>query len=147
MHPLPGFQSRVASSYARQDIVSSAPLGLVARLYELAIGELARARVALATRNWAAKGAAVRRAGEYLSLLQCSLSRDEGGDVAANLDRLYTYMLVRLSEAHLNNDDVGFEEIGRHLTELGAAWRQAAERERSAPAVGSASEPVTAAAR
>lgn len=147
MHPLPGFQRRVASSYARQDIVSSAPLGLVARLYELTIVELARARAALAARNWAAKGAAVRRVGEYLSLLQCSLSREEGGEVAANLDRLYTYMLVRLSEAHVNNDDGGFDEIGRHLTELGAAWRQAAERERSPDPVGAASEPATAAAR
>ena len=73
----------------------------------------------------------VRRVGEYVSLLQCSLSIEDGGDIAANLDRIYTYLLVRLSEAHVGNDDAKFKEIGHHLTELGSAWRQAAYSRRT----------------
>jgi len=115
-----------AAAYKQQDIRSESPLALVASVYELVSSEIGKARAALAARDWATKGRAVHVAGRGLSLLQCSLNVEEGGDVAHNLDRVYAYLLVRLSAAHLANDDSIFAEIADHVKELGSAWRAAA---------------------
>jgi flagellar protein FliS len=129
--PAPSQSGHAITSYQRQDVLSETPLELIARLYDMARLETARAQAALAKRQWGAKGMAVHRAGGCLSLLQCSLNLDSGGEVAKNLDRLYTYMMRRLSEAHLANDATIFQEIVDHLTELGAAWREAARKQQS----------------
>jgi flagellar protein FliS len=122
-----------ASTYIREGIFNETPLGLVARIYEIASWQIARARTAMAEGDFAAKGAAVGRVSRCLSLLQTSLDKERGGEVAHNLDRLYTYLANRLSQAHVKNDDATFAELARHLTDLGGAWRQAADTFRPVP--------------
>lgn len=130
-----------ALAYLEQEVLASDPLGLIARVFELASQQVVRARSAMAARDIAAKGQAVWQVSRCLSMLQCSLNMEQGGAVAANLDRIYNYLLRRLTHAHLQNDDATFAEIGRHLAELGSAWREAARR---APAAqpASASQPA-----
>lgn len=119
------------SSYNEQEILNESPLALIARLYDMAGVEVARARANLAGGKPAAKGAAVSRAVRCISLLQSSLNMRAGGEVARNLDRLYTYLLRRLMSAHVHNDDSALAEVARHLSELGSAWRKAADDERA----------------
>jgi flagellar protein FliS len=119
---------RAASSYQRQEILSESPVALVARLYDMAQLEVSRARAALVKEDWAAKGVAVHRATNCLSLLQCSLNLERGGEVAANLDRILAYLVRRLSEAHVQRDERIFSEITDHLKELASAWREIAQR-------------------
>ena len=137
---------RMASTYIEETISTESPLGLVARIFEMASLEIARARASLAASDPVGKGMAVHQASRCLSLLQCNLRMDEGGEVARNLDRLYTYLLNRLTLAHLNNDDSIFAEIGGHLSEMGGAWRQAANQQRQEEAPGAPQpEPALAA--
>jgi flagellar protein FliS len=128
-----------ANTYQQHDIETADPLSLIVRVFNLGSLHVARARAALASGDIAAKGRAVHHVSRCLTLLQGTLKMDEGGEVARNLDRLYTYLNLRLSEAHINNDDDAFAEIAGHLTELGAAWRQAAA------AQGSPAQPEAAA--
>ena len=53
---------------------------------------------------------------------------DSGGTVARDLDRLYDYLMRRVTHAHLHWDDGAFDEIGRHVGELAHAWREASLR-------------------
>lgn len=126
---VPHASGQAVSTYLEQEIRSESPLALVARLYDMAGLEIARARAAIAEQNWQQKGMAVRKAGRCISLLQCTLNREKGKEVAANLDRIYSYLLRRISEGHVSNDLEIFSEIARHLSELGSAWREAANRE------------------
>jgi len=119
---------RAATNYQRQEILSESPTALVARLYDMAGLEVARAQAAAAQGEWAVKGKAVHRASLCISQLQCTLNLEEGGEVARNLDRLYDYLNRRLTEAHLTNDGAIFGEVAQHLSELGAAWRDVARR-------------------
>jgi flagellar protein FliS len=121
-------RGRAAQTYLEHELQNVDPLSLVARLYEMAALEVARARAALVTGSPAAMGTAVRRAIDCISLLQSSLDMDQGGEVARNLDRLYAYLLRRLSQAHVGNDDAALAEVGGHLTDLGRAWREVASR-------------------
>jgi flagellar protein FliS len=126
----PSNRGLAASTYLEQDIRTADPVTLIAHVYDLAQSHVARARAALAAKQMAAKGRAVKRASRCLSLLQTSLDLERGGDVAGNLDRVYAYLLRRLGEGHRRNDDAAFAEIAAHLAELGSAWREAASRRR-----------------
>ena len=117
-----------ASRYTEQEIRSADPLALVVRVYEIASQNVSRARTALEQRDWATKGKAVNQASRSIALLQATLDKEMGGEVAANLDRLYSYFQLGLSQAHINNDDSKFEEIAKHINELLSAWREATKR-------------------
>ena len=55
------------------------------------------------------------RASRAIELLQSTLNMEEGGEIARNLDRLYTYFQFTLTEAHMNNDVPRFFQLSRHL--------------------------------
>ncbi len=112
-----------ATAYIEQNIRTSDPVALVARIFELASMHIARARSALAEGDLAAKGVAVNHASRCISLLQTTLDMERGGEVARNFDRLYAYLLRRLTDGHHRNDDGALAEAARHLGDLGQAWR------------------------
>ena len=53
---------------------------------------------------------------------------ERGEDVARNLDKLYAYLQRRLTDGHIRNDDEALGEVAEHLSALGSAWREAANR-------------------
>jgi flagellar protein FliS len=55
--------------------------------------------------------------------LQCSLDHGAGGEIAANLARLYHYMRERLTNANSEQSDAPLAEVSRLLESLGDAWR------------------------
>jgi flagellar protein FliS len=122
-----------STAYHQQDIQAANPLQLVARVFEFATVHVTRARAALSKGDLATKGRAVHQLSRCLSLLQGNLDMEKGGDAARNMDRLYTYLHRRISEAHHANDARAFDEVADHLRELGSAWREAA---RHTPAAG-----------
>ena len=122
---------KVASNYAADEVLNESPLALIARLYDMACLEIARARACLGGGDASGKGQAVHRTLRCLSLLQNSINRDAGGDVALNLDRLYSYQQMRISMANLQNDDAIFAEVANQLRSLGDAWREVADRPES----------------
>ncbi len=121
------YANKRASAYLEQEIMSEGPVARIARVYDMARHEVTRARASLTAGDLASKGRAVTRACRCIALLQSSIDREQGEEVGANLDRLYTYLLARLSEAHVNNDGEKFDEVAGHLAELGAAWRDASK--------------------
>ena len=127
---------QAALAYIEEAASSESRLSLIARLYEMAQLQVARAQAGLAAGDPMAKGMAVHRASSCIGLLQRNLDMRRGGDVARNLDRLYTYFLARLTEAHLNHDGEALTEISNHLSELGAAWRTVADRQEGPAAEG-----------
>ena len=117
-----------SSTYLEQEILSEGPLARVARVYDMALQQVSRARASLATGALAKKGVAIGRAADCITLLQSSLNMSRGGEVAKNLDRIYAYLLRRIGEGHLRNDDSALAEVATHLQELGGAWREVARR-------------------
>ncbi len=63
------------------------------------------------------------RAKSIIAELLASLNLEKGGDIAENLQRLYTYMFNELIEANLNKDTARIENVTGLLRELRDGWR------------------------
>ncbi len=74
-----------------------------------------------------AKRDALSRALAIIAELQGTLNIEQGGETAASLDRLYTYMIERLTEANIQLKPAPVHEVIRLMTELREAWAQAAQ--------------------
>jgi len=62
---------------------------------------------------------------DALEELQVSLNMEAGGEIAANLFKLYTYMFSVTIDANIHSDKSKIEEVLRYLETLREAWAQA----------------------
>ncbi len=110
---------------------------LISMLFQGALLAIANAKNGILRKDIASKGKAVSQAMLIISEgLQASLDKEVGGELALNLDALYSYMNIRLAHANLNNDMEALGEVARLLGELKEAWdsiRQTAANNASQP--------------
>ena len=96
---------------------------LVAMLFDGFFDAVAQARGALLAGRNADKGRAIGRAVRIIEEgLKAGLDRQHGGELAANLNGLYGFVALRLTEANLHNDDAALLECARLLEPVRSAW-------------------------
>lgn len=93
-------------------------------LYDGALEQVRAARSHLAAGDAIARGAAISKAFEFLSELILSLNHEAGGQMSADLQRVYGYVQSRLLEAHVQQSDSILAEAERILTGLQENWRE-----------------------
>jgi flagellar protein FliS len=110
-------------------VQGATPHGLVGMLFDGLVGAIAEARGAMRNRNIAEKGRAIGRAVSIVDDgLRASLNLQDGGDLAASLSDLYTYVTMRLTHANLHNDEAALEECSRLIEPLRSAWSDIKDR-------------------
>ena len=103
------------------------PHKLILLLFAGAQAAIGQARAALQMNQIAEKGASISKAIDIINNgLKVSLDHQQGGEIATRLDALYDYMVVRLLQANLKNDQKALEEISGLLEEIHSAWREIA---------------------
>jgi len=117
-----------ARSYAQTQAVSATPLQLVAMLYDGAVIAAAAAHDAMVRRDIPARRAALNKLLGIIAELQNSLDLERGGAVAAELDRLYDYVVRRLMEAVSTQTAAPIADAQRILQTLREAWQQIAQQ-------------------
>jgi flagellar protein FliS len=115
-----------AQSYASVKVHSSvetaSPHRLIQMLFEGALERIAQAKGAMLQNQIARKGELIGKATAIVGGLQGSLNDKDGGNLAANLDGLYDYIIRRLSQANFENNPDYLDECGRLLGEVKSAW-------------------------
>jgi flagellar protein FliS len=116
-----------ANAYARvgvqTGVMGASPHRLVVMLYQGARQAIAEARMHLQQGNIPARGKALSRAINIIQGgLQQSLNKEAGGEIAARLDALYSYMARRLMEANLRQSEQMLMEVDVLLSTLEEAW-------------------------
>jgi len=96
-------------------------LDLVIMLYRGAIRMLGQADEALAGGSTADAHNWLLRVQDIINELSLTLNLD-AGEIAANLRRLYEYMLERLVEANISKDREPVQEVKALLADLLEAW-------------------------
>ena len=121
---------RGADAYRKAEALSRSPVELVVMLYDGALRFVAQAEAAAADKR--ARSRALSRAMAIISELHNTLNVREGGDVAAELDRLYSFMHGRLIDVTMKGDTAALEDVRKVLITLRDGWSQVASTTGSA---------------
>lgn len=103
-------------------IEDASPHRLIQLLMERALAKIGLARSQMAESRIAEKGNSISDAISIINGLQASLNHKADPRMSENFDALYTYMMRRLLEANLQNDDSILDEVSGLLRELKEAW-------------------------
>jgi len=121
------------SKYLNQQVMTASPAKLVSMLYDRAIMSLKDAVSAIEAgeieRRWKANARAI----EIIGHMWSTLDREKGGEIAANLDSLFSYMLGRLPQVDFQNDPAPAQEVIELLKPLAQSWRDVAEGRAARP--------------
>lgn len=92
-------------------------------LYDGALRFLSDAERSFASGDLAARAHAISRALAIVNELQSTLDLGKGGDLAAELDRLYDFVQDRLLSATRDRDAGAVADAKRVLNALAEGWR------------------------
>jgi flagellar protein FliS len=122
------------TAYLARELSAASPAKRVAMLIDRAIGSLGEAIQAIERGDIQARWNANQRATAIIETLWRTLDLEKGGEIAANLDRLYNFMLNRLTQVDLKNDPAPAREVMTLLEPLRRSWHEIAQREAQAAA-------------
>lgn len=125
--------SQSVRSYAdiglETQVLSASPERLITLLYLGARAAIGQARIHLQEGRVAERGAAISKAIKIVDEgLKTGLNMEAGGDIAANLARLYDYIVRTLLTANLKADPEQLDIADRLLADLAEAWQTSIDR-------------------
>lgn len=98
------------------------PHRLIQMLFEGGLQRIAQAKGAMQHGNTPLKGELIGKSMGIIGGLRDSLDLSKGGELASNLDNLYSFMLQRLTIANLNNDAAILDEVAALLRDVKEGW-------------------------
>ena len=114
------------SAYTQINIESivheATPHKLIEMLFKGAKDALAQAMGAIEQKDFEAKGKKISKATEIILNLQTYLDKEKGGEIAENLNELYTYMAKVLIDANRTNDLEKLREVSVLLDTVSEGW-------------------------
>lgn len=112
-------------------VADASPTRLVQIVYEQILAELAAAEGRMERiknhfplHEVVAKCAAMGKAIRLVGHLDATLNMEQGGEIAANLRRLYLYMMERLTYANAHNDKAVVAEVVQLIRKIKSGWDQ-----------------------
>lgn len=115
---------RVCKQYKMSNIETAGKLDLIIICYEKAILCLKQAKNHIKENEIEKKALKIQKVLDIINTLQGCLNIEEGGQVAKNLDAIYTYLNKRLLLGDIQKDMTAFDECANILTELKSAWKE-----------------------
>lgn len=103
-------------------LAETQPSKIVVMIYDAAIESLRTAAKAAEQGEIMARLDATTMTAELVSQLRLGLDLDNGGEVAANLDSLYSFIVGRLPMIHSNNDAKLAHDLADLLAPLHQSW-------------------------
>lgn len=110
----------------------ASPHRLVQMLMEGVLDKVATAKGCVQRQDLAGKSQQITWASSILNGLRASIDAEQGGEIAANLDDLYSYMLQRLIDANVSNTVEPLDEVMSLMVEIKGAWDAMPEHIRNA---------------
>lgn len=111
----------------QSSIEDASPHRLIQLMMERALQKIALARTQMQEGKVQEKGNNITDAIGIINGLQASLNHKADKRMSENFDALYAYMMRRLLEANLHNDDGKLDEVAGLLRELKEAWDAVAD--------------------
>jgi flagellar protein FliS len=104
-------------------VLGASPYELIGKLLARAMEAIIEAKEQMQAGDIQGKSQNIKIATSIISDgLRSSLNIEAGGEIAANLDGLYDYMLRQLVKAHAENNTDFLDEVVTLLREIKAGW-------------------------
>ena len=116
--------------YQKMAVTTASREQILLLLYEGAIRFVKQAIVAMEEKRIAEKGRTISRATAILSELMATLDFKVGGELAADLENLYIFMIDKLIEGNIENRVECLRQVEGLLTTLYGAWKDIVENPR-----------------
>jgi flagellar protein FliS len=117
-----------ANQYKRNAVMTANRGQILIMLYEAAIQNVKKASACIDRKDVSGKGQAIGKAHDIVNELVNTLDFNQGGNIARDLERLYTYIIEQLVKANLENDKPALEGVRKLLETLLAGWREAVKQ-------------------
>jgi flagellar protein FliS len=111
------------AAYQDSAVTTQSKGRLIVLLYDGAIKFMKLAIKELEANNLEAKGKYINKTKDIINELNAVLDMNVGGEIAANLRKLYLYMNNRLSEANIKRDPKMIHEVIELMEELNQSWK------------------------
>jgi len=116
---------------AESEVAYASPHRLVQMLMEGALDKVATAKGQIDRGDFEGKSKHITWAISIINGLRTSLDMDAGGEIAVNLDDLYSYMIRRLIDANVENKTEVLDEVSGLMLEIKGAWDAMPEQVRN----------------
>lgn len=117
--------------YQKTQVTTASPEKILLLLYEGAIRFVKIAQVRMQEKNIAEKGKYISKTMAIVSELMNTLDHKVGGQLAADLENLYMFMIDKLIEANIKNEPEHLEVVEKLLTTLYGAWQDVVNNPRA----------------
>jgi len=116
-------QNNPYRAYQKTQVTTAKPEKILLMLYEGAIKFNKLAILKMKEKNVAEKGKNISKTLAIISELMNTLDHEKGGQIAADLENLYMFIMDKLIEANMYNRVEELEVVERLLTTLYTAWQ------------------------
>jgi len=118
----PGYR-KYSQAYQKSAVHTMDQRKLIVMMYDGAIKFITLAIRRMGEQDRYGSHTNLSKAKSIIAELMASLNMDQGGDIAANLQKLYIYMFNELIESNINLDANKAEHVLSLLKELREAWK------------------------
>jgi flagellar protein FliS len=115
---------KTMARYQKTSVETARDIDLIIMCYEKAIQSLTQAQSHYEKDEFEQKAKKLQKALDIITHLQGCLDFEKGGQIARNLDALYTYMNKRMLETDIKHDPEGFCDVIKIMDELKGAWEE-----------------------
>ncbi len=109
--------------YRKNEVASSDSIRIITLLLEGAVNFIKLAEKKLEEGDVAGKGYFISRATAVVAELSSALDMEKGMEIAANLKRLYDFVIDRLVDGNIKNDAKALEEACRVMEIIAEGWK------------------------
>ncbi|KZN13482.1 MULTISPECIES: flagellar export chaperone FliS [Marinomonas] len=108
----------------KSDLASADPHRVIQLLMQGALEKLALGKGCIERSDLEGKADALTRAVEIINALRDALDREANPELVDNLESLYEYMTVRITEASVSKDITIIDQVMNLLLQIKGAWDQ-----------------------
>ncbi len=113
-----------AQKYQDNHIMSATPAETALLLFDGALRFLRSAIQELEKDNIPEKAKLIEKVVNILDYLHSCLDKEKGGEIAVNLERLYSFMMIELTDANLKNNRKKMEIVIELIQPIRDAWAE-----------------------
>ncbi len=115
---------KAARRYREEHVSGLSQKELILMLYDGAIKFAGEAKSAIEEKDFARSYKSIVKARDIVTELLCILNMEQGGEVGANLERLYIYVIGRLTEANFTQEISLLDNVLAIMGNLRSAWAE-----------------------